>query len=179
MKIQPIKFLPVIILLGIGIAFAFGLRNDPSKLASTMINKPWPDFTLERVIADQPAFSREDLHGKISLVNVFGSWCAACVQEHPMLMRLANREGVIIYGIDWRDTAEAGSAWLEKYGNPYRKVGLDANSRLAIDLGVTGAPETFLVDKNAQIRFKVVGPIDEKIWTEQLKPMIQLLQNET
>jgi len=179
MKIRPITFLPVIILLGIGIAFAFGLRNDPSKIESTLINKPMPDFVLERVLDDQPALTPADLLGQVSLVNVFGSWCAACVQEHPMLMRLANHEGVAIYGIDSRDTAEAGAAWLEKYGNPYRKVGLDAQSRLAIDLGVTGAPETFLIDKQGRIRFKVIGPITEQIWKQQLKPMMDLLEAES
>ncbi|MBL4617397.1 MAG: DsbE family thiol:disulfide interchange protein [Robiginitomaculum sp.] len=178
MKTKLYAFIPLVILIVIGLFFAIELRKGPSKMPSVMINRPMPEFVLQPILEDQEPFAFSDLSGQVSLVNIFGSWCAACVVEHPVLMRLAHREGVAIYGVAWRDTAIDASNWLQKYGNPYRKIGLDAESLLAIDLGVTGAPETFLVDKSGNIRFKQVGPISNQAWEQTIKPMILLLEAE-
>ena len=178
MKTKIYAFIPLVIIIVIGVAFAIGLRKDPREMRSVMIDRPMPEFILQPVLDDQQPFAFSDLAGQVSLVNIFGSWCAACVVEHPILMRIAHREGVAIYGVAWRDTAIDASNWLQKYGNPYRKTGLDTESLLAIDLGVTGAPETFLIDKAGNIRFKQVGPISGQIWEQTIKPMILLLEAE-
>jgi cytochrome c biogenesis protein CcmG/thiol:disulfide interchange protein DsbE len=176
MKIRPAAFIPLAILLAIGIAFALGLKNDPRILPSTMIDRDMPDFILAPVIEGSEVFATSDLAGKISMVNVFGSWCTACVVEHQTLLRLTREKRIAIYGVDWRDTPENGTNWLRKYGNPYLKVGLDTDSKLAIDLGVTGAPETFIVDRQGRIRYKQIGPITEQVWRETIEPIILSLE---
>ncbi|VAW02089.1 Cytochrome c-type biogenesis protein CcmG/DsbE, thiol:disulfide oxidoreductase [hydrothermal vent metagenome] len=176
MNIKPVAFIPLLVLVAIGLLFAVGLRNDPKRMPSVLIDRQMPDFVLEPVLTGQEVFQPSDLLGRVSLVNVFGSWCAACMQEHPTLMRLARQNRIAIYGVDWRDTAEAGAAWLAKNGNPYTKVGLDAHSKLAIDLGVTGAPETYLVDNKGRIRFKQIGPITDQVWRQTIEPIVLKLE---
>ena len=113
----------------------------------------------------------------MSLVNIFGSWCVACRIEHPFLMRVKAEGLVAIYGIDWREKdPDAGPAWLAKYGDPYTLVGDDPESKAAIAFGVTGAPETFIVDAAGMIRYKHVGPITPDIWEERLWPIVQDLR---
>jgi cytochrome c biogenesis protein CcmG, thiol:disulfide interchange protein DsbE len=155
---------PVAILLVIGGFFAWGLTRDPAELPSTM--------------PEREALTKQDLIGKVSLVNVFGSWCSSCVLEHPQLQAIAESKQVALYGVDWRDPPGAGAAWLSRYGDPYLKTGVDGDSRLAIDLGVTGAPETFLVDREGRIRFKQVGPITPELWADTILPLIRKLEAE-
>lgn len=170
--------IPAAILLVIGGFFAWGLTRDPAELPSTMIDREMPNFALTRLTPEREALTKQDLIGKVSLVNVFGSWCSSCVLEHPQLTEIAESKQVALYGVDWRDPPGAGAAWLERYGDPYLKTGVDGDSRLAIDLGVTGAPETFLVDKEGRIRFKQVGPITPELWADTLLPLIRKLEAE-
>ncbi|MEZ5946912.1 MAG: DsbE family thiol:disulfide interchange protein [Hyphomonas sp.] len=156
--------------------FAVGLTKDPHALPTMMIDRPMPDFELEPLSPDLPLLRHEDLTGKVSLVNVFGSWCVSCVAEHPELMNISSSGRIDVYGVDWRDTAFKGRTWLERYGNPYTKVGLDADSRLAIDLGVSGAPESFLIDADGRIRYKHIGPITPEVWRETLLPLIREIE---
>ena len=114
--------------------------------------------------------------GKVSLINVFGSWCVACNVEHPVLMDIAKRNEVNLIGIDWRDERPKAKDWLAKRGNPYRKVIFDNESVLAIKLGVSGAPESFIIDKAGQVRYKHVGVITPKIWRNTLLPIIKTLE---
>ena len=166
-------FIPVGVFGAVAIFLAVGLTNDPHKLPSTMIDRPMPDFMLEPIAPGVKVLNNSDLLGEVSLVNVFGSWCQSCIVEHPTLMRL-NEEGVIdIYGVDWRDKPGAGQAWLERFGDPYTRTGADAESRLAIDLGVTGAPEKFLIDAQGRIRYKHVGPITEDVWEDIFVPLLR------
>jgi cytochrome c biogenesis protein CcmG, thiol:disulfide interchange protein DsbE len=159
--------------------FAVGLTRDPHQLPTMMVDRPMPAFQLQQLSDDTPNFTSDKLKGHVTLVNVFGSWCVSCVAEHPMLMDLSRQNLVTIHGVDWRDTPREGAAWLARYGNPYASVGLDADSRLAIDLGVTGAPETFLVDKAGRVRYKQIGPITEEIWEETLAPLVRSLEEES
>ena len=159
--------------------FAVGLTKDPHALPTMMIDRPMPDFQLEPLSQDIPLLTQEDVRGHVTLVNVFGSWCVACAAEHPELMELKNRGAITIYGVDWRDTAFEGRQWLERYGNPYTKVGLDADSRLAINLGVTGAPESFLIDADGRIRYKHIGPITPEVWQGTLLPLIRNIEQGT
>jgi cytochrome c biogenesis protein CcmG/thiol:disulfide interchange protein DsbE len=156
---------------------------DPHLLPSVLLDTPVPAFALTslpgRVTEAAAPFTTADLKGQVSLLNVWGSWCIACLQEHPTLVEIAKQDGVVIHGIDWRDTPEHGATWLRDHGDPYAKVGLDPDSATAIDLGVTGAPETFVVDASGIIRYKQIGPITPEIWRATLQPLIASLQKQT
>jgi cytochrome c biogenesis protein CcmG/thiol:disulfide interchange protein DsbE len=115
--------------------------------------------------------------GEPRLLNVWASWCAACPQEHPVLERIA-AEGFPVYGIAWKDKPEDSRAFLARYGDPYSGMGSDFPGRTAIDLGVTGAPETFVVDKKGRVRFKQIGPISPEVWEGQIRPLMQKLRAE-
>ena len=169
-------YFPILLFAGVVIYMAIGLTLDPKRLPSTLINKPVPAFTLPPIEGFDRGFTSEDLKGEVSLVNIWGSWCIACIVEHPLLMDLAQRNVIPIYGIDWKDPPGAGSAWLMQEGNPYTRVGDDADGRVSIDFGVTGAPETFIVDQAGRIRYKYIGPITPKAWNEIILPIIEELR---
>ena len=169
--------LPVLLFAGIVGFFALGLTHDPAKLPSVLIDRPLPAFELAGLSAAKPGFGSAVFTGEPKLLNVFASWCAACPQEHSMLGRIAS-EGVQVYGINWKDTPEAASAWLAKFGNPYTRIGSDPSARTGIDLGVTGVPETFVVDKRGRVRYKQIGPISVADWEQVLKPMLARLRTE-
>lgn len=158
----------------LGLAFAIGLQKDPRSLTSKLIDKPFPDFQLTNLYDETQSINEDIVQGQVSLVNVFGSWCVACSAEHPLLIELAKTINVI--GIDWRDEREKGKAWLEKRGNPYSKVIFDDESLLAIQLGITGAPETYITDKMGKIRYKHVGIITPEIWAQTLHPIVKRLE---
>lgn len=178
MKITWKGLIPLILFMALAVAFAIGLTKDPSKLPSQMINRPFPDFELPDLLEMDVTIDQSYFDGQVTLVNIFGSWCVACIQEHPVLMRIAANKEVNMLGVNWRDTVDKGRNWLERGGNPYLRIVFDADSMLAIDLGVTGAPESFIVDKNGQIRYKYIGPISQKTWRDELKPLVLALQAE-
>ena len=178
MKISWKGLMPLILFLALGAAFAIGLTKDPRELPSQMIDRPFPEFTLPDLLDMDVTIDQRYFLGQVTLVNIFGSWCVACDQEHPVLMKLARNNEIPILGIDWRDTVENGRRWLTRGGNPYTRIVFDADSMLAIDLGITGAPESFIVDKKGQIRYKFVGPITEKVWQNELKPFVLNLEME-
>lgn len=169
---------PFSVFLVIALYFAIGLDRDPSRIPSVLIDKPLPAFDLPAIEGREKGLSSADLAGEVALVNVFGSWCAGCLIEHPVLMEIAASETVLLVGVDWKDPPGAGAAWLKRNGDPYALIGDDADGRVAIDFGVTGAPETFVVDKNGRIRYKQVGPITPQIWRKELKPLIEKLNGE-
>ena len=161
--------------------FAVGLTKDPRKLQNMLTGQPVPEFTLAGLQGrDDTGFKSADLIGDVTLVNVFGSWCVACRVEHPFLMALKQKNLVPIHAIDWReDDRSAGPLWLKKHGDPYTLAGDDPKSKAAISFGVTGAPETFLVDKKGIVRFKHIGPINQQLWQTTLQPLIALLRKES
>lgn len=161
-----------VLLLG---ALAFGLTRDPRILPSELIEKPFPEFALENLEGDA-VLNPSVLEGQVSLVNVFGSWCVACTVEHPQLMALRDDPSLQLVGIDWRDTREAANRWLVRNGNPYDVIVFDPNSKLIVELGVTGAPESFIVDKAGKIRYKHVGIITPEDWNDTLRPLVESLQ---
>jgi cytochrome c biogenesis protein CcmG/thiol:disulfide interchange protein DsbE len=171
--------LPLVIFAALAVYFWAGLGRDPNLLPSVLIDRPVPAFALPPIEGAPHGLSSEDLKGQVTLVNIFGSWCVACLVEHPYLMQLS-RDGVVpIYGIDWREKDRfAGPAWLAQHGNPYARVGDDPDSHAAIALGVTGAPETFIVDHLGVVRYKQVGPITPEIWKNQLAPIVRHLQEQ-
>jgi len=162
----------------IGLAFAIGLTKDPRQLPSELIDQPFPAFELTELYDSSKMLNEDLVKGDVSLINVFGSWCVACTVEHPVLMSLAERKEVNLIGIDWRDERAKGQAWLKKRGNPYSAIIFDDESLLAIKLGITGAPETFVTDKLGHIRYKHIGVITPDIWTQTLHPIILKLNTE-
>ncbi len=172
--------LPLLVLLVIGGYLGVGLTLDPQKLPSMLEGGPVPAFDLAPLEGrDARGFSNEDLIGEVSLVNVFGSWCVACRVEHPFLMKIKENDWVPIHGIDWREPDRtAGPDWLRRFGDPYTLAGDDPRSKAAIAFGVTGAPETFVVDTRGIIRYKHVGPVNQQIWDDTLAPLIAHLRNE-
>ncbi len=157
--------------------FAYGLTQDPSKLPSTLIDRPLPAFELAGLDANTPGLKAAQLRGEPALLNVFASWCIACKVEHPVLLRLSS-EGVPLYGLAWKDKPSDSAGYLAGAGNPFRRVGSDPDGRAGIDLGVAAVPETFLVDKHGRVRFKQVGPIMPEDWENTIKPLMARLRAE-
>ena len=171
--------LPAAIFAILALFFMKGLTMDPRTIPSVLIDRPVPEMTLAPLPGrgDNSGVSTADLKGHVTLVNIFGSWCISCVQEHPFLVQIKKSGVVPIYGIDWRDDPTEGAKWLRKNGDPYDRVGADpAPGYAAVDFGVTGAPESFIVDKNGVIRYKHIGPIGPEVWEKTLLPIIKELQ---
>ncbi len=165
--------LPVLAFALLALWFAQGLGRDPRYIPSMLINHPAPDFSLPPIEGRIEPFTSADLKGRASMINIFGSWCASCELEHPVLMEIAREGKAPIYGIDWKDKPGAGAKWLAERGDPYTKIGDDADGRVAIDFGVTGAPETFIIDAEGRVRHKHVGVITMDDWRNILEPMIE------
>ncbi|MAH83127.1 MAG: hypothetical protein CBB68_02035 [Rhodospirillaceae bacterium TMED8] len=179
MKQRAIFILPLIVFCIIGFYLAKGLTLDPKKMPSMLDGKPVPTFSLPPIKGrDNNGFSQNHLLDKVALVNIFGSWCVACRIEHPFLMQLSELSNTPIHGINWREeNPDSGPEWLKRHGDPYEFVGDDPRSKAAIAFGVTGAPETFLVDQEGIIRYKHVGPLDLQTWRGILWPLIQKLSH--
>jgi len=174
-----IYMLPLAIFLVIAGYFAKGLTLNPRDMPSMLIDQEVPTFDLKPLKGFQRGFSSADLKGQVSLVNIWGSWCFACLAEHPMLMKIAKQKLIPIYSIDWNEkNREDGPKWLVKHGNPYTLIGDDPKSRAAIAFGVTGAPESFIVDKRGFIRYKHVGVIDDENWKSTIWPLVQELRKQ-
>lgn len=153
-----------------------GLERDPREIPSPLIGKAAPAFTLPLTHDLQRTWSPQALRGEVWLLNVWGSWCAACQVEHPLFNDLARSGVVPIVGLAWKDMPENSIAWLARLGNPYTVVVSDVPGQVGIDYGVYGAPETFLVDKEGVIRFKHVGPVTPELLQGKLLPMVRQLQ---
>lgn len=155
-----------------------GLDLNPRKIPSVLIEKPVPEFSLPRLLDPNSKMTNEDLLGKISLFNAWGTWCPSCYQEHPALIEIARKYKIPIYGLNYKDVREDAIRWLNKLGNPYVDIAFDQDGRSSIDWGIYAAPETFIVDKKGIIRHKHIGPIDLDIFTNELLPIINDLDKE-
>lgn len=156
-----------------------GLQRNPSEVPSPLVGKAAPQFSLPRLDDPQQLFSPKEMLGQVWLFNVWASWCAACREEHPVLLELAQAHVVPLYGMDYKDTRDAAQKWLEQGGgDPYTKTVMDENGRVGIDYGVYGVPETYLIDKKGMIRYKQIGPVTPKLLIETLLPMVKRLQAE-
>jgi cytochrome c biogenesis protein CcmG/thiol:disulfide interchange protein DsbE len=168
---------PFVLFLVLAGYFWSGLGRDPHELPSVLIDQPVPAFASPAIEGRASGLTSADLRGHVSLVNVFGSWCIACHVEHPFLMTLKAKGVVPIHGINWREKdRQAGPAWLRRHGDPYTLIGDDPDSKVAIAFGVSGAPESFIVDAGGVIRYKHVGPITPEIWEQRLWPIIVSLR---
>ncbi len=173
---KPAALIPLAIFLVLGGLFAMGLTKDPSAIKTQMIDRPVPDFILTDLRDETVTYTQADLRGQVSLVNVFGSWCTPCAVEHPTIVDIGQQDVVRIVGVNWRDERAAGQAWLNRLGNPYDIVLFDDLSLLAIGLGVTGAPESFIVDASGTVRYKHTGMVTPQIWRDTLLPIINDLK---
>ncbi|MFD2643395.1 DsbE family thiol:disulfide interchange protein [Pseudomonas japonica] len=171
-----IMVLPLAVFLLVAVFLYRGLYLDPAELPSAMIGKPFPAFALANVQGDRQ-LTEADLKGKPALVNVWATWCVSCKVEHPVLNKLA-QQGVVIYGVNYKDVNADALKWLAEFHNPYLLDIRDEQGSLGLDLGVYGAPETFFIDAKGIIRDKYVGVIDETVWREKLAPVYQALVDE-
>lgn len=163
---------PLAIFVVIAGFFFVGLFIDPSHVPSALVGKPVPTFSLPSVTDPQNVVSNEALAGRVSLVNVWGTWCVECRHEHDFLLELA-RAGVPIYGLNVKDNRVAAIQWLGQLGNPYVSSGFDPEGIAAIDWGVTGAPETFLVSSDGAILHKHISPLTRRIWERDFLPLLR------
>ena len=147
-------------------------QKSISEIPSVLIDRPAPTFALPPIDGTGPGFASTDLAGKVALVNIWASWCPPCREEHPLLMRLA-KEGVPLYGINYKDKPADARRFLGDLGNPFRRIGADRVGRVAIDWGVYGYPETFVVDQSGRIRYRHVGPV----LPQQMDEMISLVED--
>lgn len=173
-------FLPLTIFIVLAIFFWRGLSLDPNAMPSALLNKPVPAFSLPVLPApENPAgmlrASQDILKGQVSLLNVWATWCVTCRQEHEFLNQL-KAQGVTIIGINYKDNNEDAQNWLAELHNPYLLSVIDADGRLGINLGVFGAPETYVVDKQGVIRYKHIGDVNQRVWEESIKPVYDSLQ---
>ncbi|MBW3533496.1 DsbE family thiol:disulfide interchange protein [Shewanella sp. NKUCC06_TVS] len=173
-----VLFIPLVIFLAMGVFLYKGLFLNPQQLDSALEGKPIPTFQLERLETPAEIITNEQLKGKVSLLNVWATWCPSCKYEHPFLVMLKRKNLLPIYGINYRDERAPALEELKRQGDPYNVNIYDKDGRLGLDLGVYGAPESFIVDHNGIIRFRYAGPIDQRVWSETLYPMIQQLQAE-
>lgn len=170
-------FLPLLVFVGLAVLFWRSFDVDPQALPSALIDKPMPAFSLPKLENPAETITEKVLPGRVVLLNVWGTWCTYCKAEFGFLEGLA-KAGVPIYGVNYRDEREAAQGWLRELGSPYVLNIEDADGRLGIDLGVRGAPETYVLDARGVIRFKYEGPLDENVWREQLKPVYDKLSRE-
>jgi cytochrome c biogenesis protein CcmG/thiol:disulfide interchange protein DsbE len=164
--------IPLILFIGLVGFLAIGLGRDPHEVPSPLINKPAPTFQVAQLHEPDKKFSAEEMRGKVWLLNVWASWCVSCREEHPVLVELSRRNIVPIYGLNWKDQREDAISWLSELGNPYVLSVSDLDGRVAIDYGVYGAPESYLIDKNGVIRFKQIGPIDRATLDTKILPLV-------
>lgn len=156
----------------------WSMHNDTSEVKSPLIGKPAPEFTLPRLLHPGQTLGKSDFLGKPYLLNVWGSWCFACREEHPTFMQYAEQLGVPFVGFNYIDKTDEAIGWLERYGNPYSHVIVDESGDTAFHFGVYGAPETFMIDAAGIIRYKHVGVVTETIMQQEIQPLLQQLLRE-
>ncbi len=167
---------PLLVFGGLLVFLGRGLFLNPREVPSPLIDKPAPDFTLPQLHDPAERFSSRDMRGKVWLLNVWASWCVSCRQEHPLLVELASRRIVPIYGLDYKDQREDALRWLQEMGNPYTLSAFDAEGRVGMDYGVYGVPETYVIDKQGIIRYKQIGPITPDVLRDKIVPLVKELQ---
>jgi cytochrome c biogenesis protein CcmG/thiol:disulfide interchange protein DsbE len=167
--------LPLGLFLVLAFFLALGLKLDPREVPSPLVGKPAPGFQAPALGRPEITVKRDDLLGKVWLLNVWASWCGACRDEHPVLVEFARRKVVPIYGLNYKDKREDGLGWLTQFGNPYTESVFDPEGRIGIDYGVYGVPETFVIDREGVIRYKHIGPITPEVLRDKLEPLLRKL----
>ena len=164
--------LPLILFVALAGLLYAGLGRDTKRVPSPLIDKPAASFVLPELRTPGTTIDSRQLAGKPYLLNVWGSWCVACQQEHPVLMDYVRSKKIPLVGLNWKDDPETAVRWLAALGDPYDAIPVDADGKVAIDFGVYGAPETFLIDGNGVIRFKQIGPLTPEIIASEIEPRL-------
>ncbi len=170
------RFIPIAVFLVLILFFYVGLQMNPNEKESPLINKAAPSFSLPNLANPQQLVTEKMFQGQVSLLNIWASWCVSCRYEHPLLMALAKQNKVAIYGLNYKDTASKAEEVLTRSGNPYLINAMDTSGRAGIDWGLTGTPETFIIDKQGIIRYKHIGPLTEEALQTKILPLIEKLQ---
>jgi cytochrome c biogenesis protein CcmG/thiol:disulfide interchange protein DsbE len=174
--VRTLKFvIPLAIFIVLVGFLARGLKLDPREVPSPLIGKSAPAFQLTKLDAPEQTLKRDDLLGKVWVLNVWASWCAPCREEHPVLVELARRKLVPVYGLNYKDTRANGQAFLKQLGNPYEASLFDGDGRVGIDYGVYGVPETFVIDRQGIVRLKLVGPLTPDSVRTRIEPLLKEL----
>lgn len=164
--------IPVLLFAGLAAAFAIGLTLDPSAVPSNRIDKPVPAFDLPALPGYDAGLADTDLGGDVTLVNVFASWCVPCLAEHPLLVKLSRSGKVRLMGMNYKDKPEDALAWLRRHGNPYERIGADTQGRAGIDFGISGVPETFVIDSDGRIAYQHIGPLTPEVIEDEILPLV-------
>lgn len=173
-----VVLVPLAVFLGLVFALAWGLTRDASTIPSALIGKPVPQFTLPPVKGRTHGLASANLIGEVSLVNVFASWCVACREEHPVFMQMKADGIVPIHGLNYKDRPDDAAKWLNTMSDPYTRTGADIDGRVAIDWGVYGVPETFVITKDGHIAYKHIGAVTPKVLEETIRPLVRRLQQQ-
>ena len=172
----PLRFLiPLALFLVLAFFLMRGLSLDPREVPSPLVGKPAPAFAAPLLAAPDKTMKKDDLLGKVYLLNVWASWCVACREEHPVLVDFAKRGMVPIYGLNYKDQRPDAQQWLDRFGNPYVDSLHDLDGRIGIDYGVYGVPETFVIDKAGTIRYKHIGPVTPEVLRTKIEPLLKEL----
>jgi cytochrome c biogenesis protein CcmG, thiol:disulfide interchange protein DsbE len=173
-----LKFILPLALFGVLVVFLWqGLSLNPREVPSPLVGKPAPQFALPKLGDPGTTIRREDMLGKVWVLNVWASWCAPCREEHPLVIAFAKRSGIPVYGLNYKDKPEAATNWLAQLGDPYAATLVDAQGKVGIDWGVYGVPETFVIDKAGIIRMKHIGPLTENAIRTKLEPLVKELSS--
>ena len=171
-------WLPLLLLLGLIALFWKGLYLDTNSVPSAFFDKPAPDLILPDLLTPSRLVNLQDWQGQVVLVNVWATWCTGCIQEHPTLNAIASEKDVPIIGLNYKDNPKKAKAMLAQMGNPFTAIPNDSAGQVAINWGVYGAPETFIIDKKGIIRYKHIAPLTLTEWNTVLKPIVQQLRAE-
>jgi cytochrome c biogenesis protein CcmG, thiol:disulfide interchange protein DsbE len=169
------KFLlPFAAFVGLVVLFAFGLNpsRDIHALPSPLIGKPAPEIALSDLLDPSRAVNNAALKGQVYVLNVWGTWCVACREEHEALLAISQQHVVPIIGLDWKDQRDRAQQWLQQLGNPYQAVAFDSDGRTGVNWGVYGAPETYLVDQQGRVIYKFISPMTQQVWEREFLPRI-------
>jgi cytochrome c biogenesis protein CcmG, thiol:disulfide interchange protein DsbE len=175
-KQRLLLFIPLAVFVVLAFIFWRGLSLNPNDMPSALLNKTVPKFSLPRLENLQALRSENILQGKVTLLNVWATWCITCREEHAFLNQL-KKQGVHIIGVDYKDITADAQRWIAELGNPYDDILVDEEGRFGLDLGVFGAPETYVVDKQGVIRYKQIGDLNQKVWDETIQPIVKSLEN--
>jgi cytochrome c biogenesis protein CcmG/thiol:disulfide interchange protein DsbE len=173
-----VVLLPVTLFAVLAGLLAWGLTRNATDIPSALIGKAVPEFSLPPVQGRTLGLSSSDLRREVSLVNVFASWCVACREEHPVFMQLAASKKVPLHGLNYKDRPDDAAQWLDTMGDPYTRTGTDLNGRVAIDWGVYGVPETFVINADGHIAYKHIGAVTEQALNETILPLVERLRAE-
>lgn len=167
--------IPLAVFVALAGFLAVGLKLDPREVPSPLIDKPAPSFAAPTLADPARTLRREDMLGRVWVLNVWASWCGACRDEHPLLVRFARGRELTLIGLNYKDEREAGAAWLQRFGNPYTDSLFDPQGRIGLDYGVYGVPETFVIDRQGVVRYKHIGPLTPEVLRDKVEPLLKRL----